>query len=317
MWKKIRFFHNGIAMSPRIIKGSSPHSNNQAWIDRHALQIMMWPANLFTFLIIGLALVFATALSFTNLKFGSTTPLHFIGLNNYIHALKDPLFWTAMRVTLTIFFVSLTLELIIGTWMGILLSSPLPGMRFFRVLSLLPFIMPPVASGLVWLQLFNPVQGVLNYFLRSLGLTASLWLAHPKTVILSLILVEVWESTPFIALIIVGAMYSMPSEPFEAAIIDGASKFDLIRYITIPLLYPAIVVAAILRSVDLLRILDSIYILTHGGPVNHSLSLNFYGYLQGFLNHNMAYGSAIMIILLLLVVLISFSLSRIQRNYIL
>lgn len=264
---------------------------------------------------IGFPLAYAVYMGATNFTLGSTEAPAFVGLGNLQRAAGDPVFWIAVQVTLTIFVLAMAFELLLGTYLGLLLSRELRGTGLFRVLSFFPSVMPSVAVGMIWVQLLDPAQGFMNYLLGLFGISRQLWLSSPTTVVPSLSMIDIWEWTPFIALIVVGGMQALPSEPFEAARIDGASDFQVLRFITLPMLRPTIIVAAMLRSVDLMRIFDTIYITTQGGPVNASMSLNVYAFTQGFLFSNMGYASALMVILMLLVGAITWALATIRREY--
>ena len=276
---------------------------------------MMMPATVFTVAMIGFPLAYAIFMGATNFTLGSVQSPVFVGLGNLQQAASDPVFWIAVKVTLMIFVLAMVFELLLGTYLGLLLSRELRGTGLFRVLSFFPSVMPSVAVGMIWVQLLDPAQGFMNYLLGLFGISRQLWLSSPILVVPSLSMIDIWEWTPFIALIVVGGMQALPSEPFEAARIDGASDFQVLRFITLPMLRATIIVAAMLRSVDLMRIFDTIYITTQGGPVNASMSLNVYAFTQGFLFSNMGYASALMLILMVLVAVISLALARIRREY--
>ncbi|MBI5305768.1 MAG: sugar ABC transporter permease [Chloroflexi bacterium] len=296
------------------MSGAKPRESWLSTTDRLAPLLMLAPATIFTLLMIGFPFVYAGYLSLHKLTLGSPTPPVFIGLDNFIKALDDPVFWTALRVNLFLYAVGLILELVLGTYIGILLGQQLRGVAIARVLAVFPAVIPSVAIGLVFVQMFDPAQGLFNFALRAFGQRPLAWLAAPNTVLQSILLVEVWQWTPFIALIVMGAMQTLPTEPYEAAVIDGASGFQILRYLTLPMLRPAIVVAAMLRTVDLMRIFDSVYIMTQGGPINSSMTLNVYAFTQGFLFSQFGYASAIMLVLLGLTVIASASLGALRRR---
>lgn len=275
---------------------------------------MVAPAALFSVLMVGFPFAYAGYLALTDFRLASPQPARFVGLANFARALQDPVFHKAVRVTLTIYVVALLLEIVLGTYMGILLGRKLPGIGVLRMLAFAPAVIPSVAVGLIFVQMYDPAQGLMNYLLKLVGMKAQPWLSDPRTVVPSIIIVEVWQWTPFIALIVTGAMQSLPTDPFESALIDGASSFQILRYITLPLLRPAIIVAAMLRTVDLMRIFDSIYIMTQGGPVNASMSLNVYAFTQGILFSEIGYASALMLVLLALVLLTSALFSYIRAR---
>ncbi len=302
----------GVQAKP--IPRSKPRERWLSTTDRLAPVLMMAPAAIFTVLMIGFPFVYAGYLSLHKITLGSPDPAVFIGLDNFAKAMGDPIFWTAVRVNLALYAVGLILELVLGTYIGILLGQPLRGIAIARVLAIFPAVIPSVAVGLVFAQMFDPAQGLFNFVLRALGQRPQAWLASPTTVLQSILIVEVWQWTPFIALIIMGAMQTLPTEPYEAARIDGASGLQILRYLTLPMLRPAIVVAAMLRTVDLMRIFDSIYIMTQGGPINSSMSLNVYAFTQGFLFSQFGYSSAIMLVLLALTVIASATLGAARRR---
>ncbi|MEW5960857.1 MAG: sugar ABC transporter permease, partial [Chloroflexota bacterium] len=234
------------------------------WSRRSGLApvLMMAPATIFSILMIGFPFAYALYLSLTNFRLGTPKPPEFTGLANFIQAFQDPIFYTSIRITLVIYVVSLVLEVGLGTYIGILLGRRLRGGGVMRMLAFAPAIVPSVAVGLIFVQMYDPAQGIMNHLLRGVGIPAQAWLSDTRTVLPSIIIVEVWQWTAFIALIVTGAMQSLPVETFEAALIDGSSPMQTLRYITLPLLRPAILVATMLRTVDLMRIFDSIYIMT-------------------------------------------------------
>lgn len=286
------------------------------WSKRYGLApvAMMAPATVFSILMIGFPFAYALYLSLTNFRLGTPKAPEFIGLENFVRAFSDPVFYTSIRVTLVIYVVALVLEVVLGTYIGILLGRKLVGGGVIRMLVFAPSIVPSVAVGLIFVQMYDPAQGIINHMLRGLGFPAQAWLSDVGTVLPSIILVEVWQWTAFIALIVTGAMQSLPLDTFEAALMDGATPLQTLRYITLPLLRPAILVATMLRTVDLMRIFDSIYIMTQGGPVNSSMSLNVYAFTQGILFSQIGYASGLMLMMLGLVVVTSAVLSYVRAR---
>jgi multiple sugar transport system permease protein len=161
--------------------------------------------------------------------------------------------------------------------------------------------MPSVVVGMMWLVILDPSLGAANFVLQSLGLPPSNWLASPWMVVPTIALIDTWQWTPFVALIVLGGLQVLPIEPYEAAAIDGARPWQTFWYLTVPLLRPSLLTAATLRSVDLLRFFDTIYITTQGGPSNASTTLNIYAFRIGFEFFDIGYASALMITLLTIV----------------
>ncbi|MCB1972715.1 MAG: sugar ABC transporter permease, partial [Geminicoccaceae bacterium] len=181
-----------------------------------------------------------------------------------------------------------------------------------RSLFISPFMMPPVVAGMMWLVILDPSLGAANWILTSLGLPASAWLASPVWVVPTLAMIDTWQWTPYVALIVLGGLQSLPPSVYEAAEIDGASRRAVFWRITLPLLLPTLVTAMVLRSVDLLRFFDLIYITTQGGPSNHSMTLNIYGFRTGFEFFRLGYASALMVTLSVIVLGAVIALNRLR-----
>ncbi|HUZ17701.1 MAG TPA: sugar ABC transporter permease [Spirochaetia bacterium] len=269
------------------------------------------PAALFTIVLTAFPLGFAVHLSLQRSLLG-TNP-HFVGLENYVRMVEDPVFWSGLVVTFVLYVLALALQLILGMYVALVLNRALAGVRFLRTVLLSPLSMPPVAVGMMWLILLDPSFGPVNYLLQVLGIPKSLFLASPQLVVPTLAVLDTWQFTPFIALILLGGLQALPEEPYEAAEIDGASRLQRFWRITIPLLRPSIVTAALLRSIDLLRFFDLIYITTQGGPGNASTTLNIYAYQMGFVFYHTDYASALMITLFLVVLIMVLVLSLFRR----
>jgi len=163
----------------------------------------------------------------------------------------------------------------------------------------------PVAVALVWTMMFHPQQGVLNYLLSLVGLPPSLWVYSPTWVIPSLVLVEIWHWTPLVMLIVLGGLASLPVDPYEAARIDGASGWNTFRHITVPMVWPHIVVALVIRTIDALKAFDIIYVISGGGPGTSSETINIFLYLQAFNFYDMGYASAVVVVFFVIILLIS------------
>jgi multiple sugar transport system permease protein len=204
----------------------------------------------------------------------------------------------------------------VGFGFGIahLLIRRFPGRGLARTIFLLPMIATPVAMALVWMTMMSPTIGVLNYFLRSLGLPASAWVASPRTVIASLLLVETWMWTPMITLILLAGLSSLPAEPFESALVDGASGWQVVWHVTLPLMRSTIVVAALFRTIDALKIFDIVYVMTEGGPGFASETLNLYVFQTSFKYLHLGYASALIVIFFSIVLGASLLLLRVRRS---
>lgn len=241
-------------------------------------------------------------------------PPTFIGLENFGDAVGDRRFWNGVRNTFYFTLLAVPLQLVLGLGMAVLFNREFPGKGIVRTVILLPMVATPVAIALIWALMFNPSLGVLNYFLETVGLPRSLWVADRDLVIPSLVLVDVWEWTPMIALILLAALQGIPGEYYEAARIDGATGVQAFRYITLPSIRSAIVVALILRSVDALKTFDIIYVITAGGPGTASETLNVFAFKTGFEFFRAGYSATLLIFLMFLVLGIAILLNLVRKG---
>jgi multiple sugar transport system permease protein len=262
---------------------------------RGQLTFLSAPAVAFTLLLIAFPFAYTVWMSLHDFSFGGKSTLNY-GLN-YVQMLHDAEFWNGLKITLFLYVLSLLLQLVLGTYVALLLHSSKRLSGIVRTLMISPFVLPPVVVGMMWLVVLDPSIGAANYLLQSVGLPRSDWLASPQWVIPTVAFIDTWQWTPYVALIVLGGLQSLPPSVYEAAQIDGASRAKTFWRITLPLLMPTIVTAAILRSVDLLRFFDIIYITTQGGPGNASNTLNIYGFRKGFEFFEIGYASALMITL--------------------
>ena len=260
-----------------------------------SLQWMVWPAVAFVAVMVIFPFGYAFWLSLLDYKIGQTDA--FVGAGNYKALLGDEQFWNGLRLTFILYIGALVTQLVLGVALGLLLNriETLKGM--VRTVMVSPFMLPPVVVGMMSIVVLDPGMGVANYLLKSAGLPSSLFLASTDFVIFTVIMIDTWQWAPFVALIVLGGLQSLPTRVYEAAAIDGAVGWRRFVYITLPLLGPTIVTAAVLRSVDLLRFFDVIYITTQGGPGYASSTLNIYAYRKGFEFSDIGYASALMITL--------------------
>jgi multiple sugar transport system permease protein len=254
---------------------------------------------MFTVLMIAFPVGYTIWLGF--MSFSTAGEARFSGIENYSRLVTDGEFWNGLYVTFALYFLSLALQLVFGIYLAMILFQSKRLSGIVRSLIISPFMIPPVVAAMMWLVILDPSLGAANYILQSMGLPPSEWLSSPAWVIPTIAMIDTWQWAPYIALIVLGGLQSLPPSVYEAAQIDGASGLKTFRRITLPLLLPTIVTAAILRSVDLLRFFDIIYITTQGGPGNASNTLNIYGFRVGFEFFNFGYASALMITLSVIV----------------
>ena len=250
--------------------------------------------------------------SFTNLQLARPNlPVRFVGLDHYAAMFASETFWQVFRNTLVMVAGAVTSQLILGFLLALLLDRELPGIGVVRTLLLLPLMVTPVVAALVWSLMLNPSTGVINYFLQALGWDRPpVWLGSGGLAMTSIIAVDAWQWTPFVMLLLLAGLQGIPSELYEAAELDGASYWQRVWHITLPVLTPLIGVVLLLRTMDAFKIFDKIYILTAGGPGNATETVAFHAYRQGFGFFRMGYASAISMVLLVVVVLVSAVLIR-------
>jgi len=237
-------------------------------------------------------------------------------LEHFTRLVSDRFFLAALWHTLLYATVALTFEFLLGLGLALLVDRPLRGRGLFRALLLVPMMLPPVVVGVVWRLMLNPDFGAINGTLRSVGFTtdALTWTASPALAMLSVIAVDVWQWTPFIFLVLLAGLQAIPQEPYEAARLDGSSAWQTFRFITLPLLKPAMLIALLLRTMDLLRVFDQIFILTEGGPGFATETVSLYIYRAAFRFFDFGYAAAMSFILLIITNLISAGYIRLLQR---
>jgi len=271
-----------------------------AFVDRHLPVLFPLPAVGLVLALMLYPLAYTLVLSTRSYDL-SLRSFRVIGLAHYLTVLQSERFWQAFGRTLLFTALSVAGSIVVGMGMALVLNRDFRGARWARTAFLLPMVATPVATSLVWMMMFNPTLGVLNYFLRSLGLPPSLWVADPRLAIPSIVLVDVWHFAPFAGLILLAGLRSLPVEPFESAMIDGASRLQTFRRVTLPLLGPVLVVVLMFRTIDALKVFDLIWVMTAGGPGFGSETLYVYAYNQAFKYLEIGYGSAVIVVFTLIV----------------
>ena len=233
--------------------------------------------------------------------------LVYVGWENWSTLLADTRFWESLSVTFVYFSIALAIELVLGMAIALLLDSDAPGFGLLRALLTLTLVIPPAITGMMFLLLEDPEFGVLTYALEAVGLLdgASPILATPATALAGVMLADVWQWTPFMVLIFIAGLRSLPSEPYEAAMLDGASAFQIFRRITLPLMSKVIAVAVLIRSIDLFRAFDYMFVMTSGGPGTSTYTLSLYAWQQTFSFIKWGYGATLSIVSLVLILIIA------------
>jgi len=224
----------------------------------------------------------------------------FVGLQNYTNLLTDPAFWSALKNNLYVILVSIFIQIPLGLVMALILSSRLKGLKVLNVLFFLPYLMSTVAVGLLWVFMFDPINGSVNKLLEFLGFESIHWLASSGTAIIAVLIVIAWQFAPFFMILFRASIVGIPEELYEASDIDGANGLEQFFYVTLPSLMPTIVSSSILAVVGSLKTFDIFYVMLGGGSGNTTEILGTYMYRQSFVNFNMGYGSTIATMMLIL-----------------
>jgi multiple sugar transport system permease protein len=227
----------------------------------------------------------------------------------------DPNFWVIMSNTFVQVFSTVILQVIIGLLLALLFSREVRGMNVARALLIVPMMVTPVVVGVIWRMALNPEYGIVNYLLSLVHVVGPDWLSSPSLAMVSIVLTDVWLSTPFVTIILIAGISSLSREPFEAAKVDGANAFQSFFYITLPFLKPVIWVAIMFRLIDSFKRFDSIFIMTGGGPGISTETLNLYAYNTAFFYMDTGYASALGSFLFIIIAVVSFfTISKVQRG---
>ena len=275
-------------------------------VQPHSYWPFVMPAMVVVLAVIVFPWAFTIWMSLHEWKIG--VPTSYVGFANYLRLPSDARFVDSIWHTLAYTGLSVVLPLLFGMLSALVFHAKVPMRGFLRGLFVLPMMATPVAVALVWTMMFHPQLGVLNYLLSLIGLPPQLWVFHPATVIPSLVVVETWQWTPLVTLIVLGGLASIPAEPYESALIDGANAWQTFRYVTLPLITPFLFIAAMIRTIDAVKSFDIIFAITQGGPGTASETINLYLYSVAFAYYDVGYASAIVIVFFMLIVVLAATL---------
>lgn len=266
-------------------------------LDRVFTAAAVMPTFLVMLCIFGIPLLFSLYLSFTGWALDQALlGGRFVGLANYQDLLTDPVFLGSLGMTFAYTAATVAAQLLLGLCIALLLNIDLPYMRILRTALVVPMLITPIVGALCWKLLLEPSLGFFNFLIGQ----KIVWLGTPATALLSVWVVGVWQNTSYVALILLAGLRSLPSEPLEAAAIDGANWRHSFWHVTLPLLKPYLLVALLLRIIFEFRAFDNIYALTGGGPANATMVLSMFTYLASFVQFDFSLGAAASWIMLLL-----------------
>ena len=272
------------------------------------------PAFLLLLLTTTAPLVFLAWNSLQNLDLGMPWIKGFAGLANYAKMGGDPRFWNSLSLTLVYTASTVALQVLVGLSLALLVLQIPKGQAILRVAAILPIVLAPVVVGLFWRTLvLAPDFGLVDLVTRALGLGSHNWLGDPQLALVSVIAIHTWQWTPFAFLVLLATLATLPPDVYEAARLDRASAWQRFRYITLPLIRPAVVMVVILRTMTALSAFAAIFAATGGGPGTATEILNLYAYRTSFTELNIGYGSALAMVLLVITLAVSWLLFRRRR----
>lgn len=275
---------------------------------------MISPSLLVLALVSTVPLLVLIGMSFFTIELTQIWKNGWAGLENYAHMVEDRRFWHSVSITGIYTVSTVALQVVIGLILALALTGSFPGRNLLRTAVLLPMILAPVVVGLAWRTLLlTPRYGLVDFISESLGLGSHSWLGDPQLALASVIVIHTWQWTPFAFLVFTAALAALPLEPYEAARLERANAWQMFRFITLPLIRPAIVIVIIIRSMIALRAFAAIFAATGGGPGTSTEILNLYAYRTSFTSLSLGYGAALTTTLLLITVALSLTFFRIRH----
>jgi multiple sugar transport system permease protein len=280
--------------------------SGKGWLNRRDLMILLMPTVLVILSLTIFPFLYSFILSFHKWNMMEPGGWKFIGLQNYRRMFfDDALFWSSFRVSMSYLIVTVAAQFGLGFAVALLLNRDLRARGIIRTIVVLPMMATPVAVGLIWRFMYNTDLGIVNYLLSVVGIGKLDWLGSIHTGFWAVVIADVWQWTPFVVLILLAALQSLPPVLYEAAAIEGANRLQTFRYITVPLIKPAILIALLIRIMESFKTFDIIFVLTGGGPGATTQVLSLYTYKVGFRQFEMGQASALSFFMLVIVLVIA------------
>ncbi|MFN8524932.1 MAG: sugar ABC transporter permease [Chloroflexota bacterium] len=302
-----------------IARPSAPTSpplgrSDSTWLERNAHLVMPLPAVLGVVGMLAFPLVYTLYMSFQDWTISSADPPVFIGVDNYVKLFTaDPRFLNSIWVTFYYTIFGVTVQTLLGVTMALLFNRQFWGRGVLRALAILPMVATPVAISLIFVMMYHPQLGILNFLLKQIGMPPWTWTYASSTAIPALVIVDTWQWTPLIMLICLAGLAALPHDPYESAMIDGASRTQMLWYITLPLIRPSIITAVLFRLIDSLKSFDVIFVMTQGGPGTASDTINLYLFNTAFSYFRMGQASAMVVVFFTMILGIAMVVARIRR----
>ena len=268
---------------------------------------MVTPTLLVLLILTAYPLIFTVYYSFTNYNLLKVlkNPAKFIGLKNYVKLLSNEYFRKAIWNTVKFTLLAVVFEMFFGFLIATFINSLRKGQKIMRTLLLLPYLLPTVTVALIWRMMLSPNYGIINQVLSSLHLPVYNWFSDIRTAFPLLLLIDIWQASPFVFLLLYAALQAVPQDQYEAAKMEGCNSFQTLIYITIPNIKNSLALCALLRTIDSFRLFDKVNLLTGGGPANSTTTITQYLYNTGIKVFDFGYGSAGAIVMTILVLLLA------------
>ena len=281
--------------------------------DERIKYLFIWPAFLVVLAVSIFPLIYALTVSFQSIRITPPLPPRFVGLDNYASLLSSARFWGAITTTAIIVLVSVTIQYVIGFAVALALHNNVPGERLYRPAFLFPMFMAPVAVALVARMMFSPTLGPVNDFASFLGFPNLPYLTQASAAIAVIAVVEIWQWTPFVTLLMLAGLQGLPREVFEAAAMENASPWQRFWGITFPMLLPISVAVVFIRIIEGFKIVDTVFVLTGGGPGTSTETLTLFAYNEGFKKFNIGQASALSFLFLIVITLFGIAYLALAR----
>jgi|694.fasta_scaffold14487_11 ABC-type sugar transport system permease subunit len=272
------------------------------------------PTWIFLALVVLIPFFYGVYISFLNINLASFLPPSFVGFDNYQNVLAASETWSTLRITLIITFIGLLTQIPIGILLALVLHENLRGTKIFRSILITPMLLTPVAVGLTYRFMFDTDLGVINWALGSIGIEKVNWLGSQTSALFAIIIVDSWQSIPFVMLLVLAALTAISPSLYEAARVDGASASQIFRRITLPLITPTLLVITMIKIMDFLKLFDTLFILTRGGPGNATTTLGLWTYKTGFVFLEFSRAAALGVIITIITLPVYFLWRRASRG---
>lgn len=285
------------------------------FVERNLKVLFPLPAVAFILIMMVFPVLYTLGISFTGWNLTSGAPASFTGLRSYSRIFGEPRFLLALGRTFSFTLMAVVAETMLGVILALLLNREFAGKGIVKLILLLPLVATPVAIGIVWNLFYDPTIGFANYLLSLVGAGKLAWVSNATSVLPALALVDLWQWTPMITLVVLAGLASLSPEPYESARVDGATALQILWRITLPMVAPTIFTAVILRTVDALKTFDIIYAMTGGGPGYASETLNVMAFKYSFEYFRMGQASVILIVLFAIVLAFSLGIMRLRSIF--